>query len=239
VSDIPVSEPAVDEAVSRSLQRARGVAPAVLAGIARSVAGDLRAVTPVAPAWLLAVRLLAACAAVAAAGAAWAGFDGIRGLAPAEGAALLATLAILAIVMARECVARWIPGSRVRLGSGALLAGSCGILGVLFALLFRDHHAEHFVTTGLGCLEQGVLHAIPAALLGAFILRDGFATRPATAALAGGALAGLTGIAFLELHCVNFEAPHQLIWHIAVMPVCAALGALIAWAVTRPASAHS
>jgi len=234
-----VTEPAVDEAVRRSAHRARGVEPAVLAGIARALADDLAAVTPVAPAWLLTVRLLMACAAVAAAGAAWAGFDGIAGLAPSARVVLLATLALLAIVLARECVARWIPGSRVHLGSATLLAGSCAILCVLFALLFRDYRAEHFVTAGLGCLEQGVLHAIPAALLGALVLRRGHATRPATAALAGGALAGLTGIAFLELHCVNFEAPHQLIWHIAVLPVCAALGALIAWLVTRPARAHS
>ena len=34
----------------------------------------------------------------------------------------------------------------------------------------------------------------------------------------------------LELHCVNFEALHVLVWHTAVVPVSAAAGALVGWA---------
>src|ERR1700730_1097245 len=33
----------------------------------------------------------------------------------------------------------------------------------------------------------------------------------------------------LELHCVNFEALHVLVWHTAVVPVSAAAGALVGW----------
>jgi hypothetical protein len=141
---------------------------------------------------------------------------------------------VLAAVVARECVARWIPGSRVRLRAAVLLAGGCGALLLLFGLLFRDYRADHFLTAGLGCLEQGMLRAIPAGILAAVILRRGFAARPVVAALTVGALAGLTGVVFLELHCTNFEAPHQLVWHTAVLPVAAALGALVTWLVTLP-----
>ena len=34
----------------------------------------------------------------------------------------------------------------------------------------------------------------------------------------------------LELHCANFQALHVLVWHTAVVPVSAAAGALVGWA---------
>jgi hypothetical protein len=40
-------------------------------------------------------------------------------------------------------------------------------------------------------------------------------------------LAGLAGLAVLELHCANFEALHVLVWHTLVVPVSAGFGALI------------
>jgi hypothetical protein len=109
---------------------------------------------------------------------------------------------------------------------------------LLYAVLFRDYRAEQFVAVGLGCLKQGVIHAVPAAILGMLVLRRGFATRPVAAALVGGALAGLTGVAFLELHCGNVEAPHRLVWHAGVVPLSAALGALVAWLLARTQRAH-
>jgi len=33
----------------------------------------------------------------------------------------------------------------------------------------------------------------------------------------------------LELHCANFQAAHVLVWHIAVVPLSGAAGALVAW----------
>ncbi|HEY1493964.1 MAG TPA: NrsF family protein, partial [Candidatus Solibacter sp.] len=49
------------------------------------------------------------------------------------------------------------------------------------------------------------------------------------AGFAKGTLAGLAGVTMLELHCTNFEAPHVMVWHIAVLPVSAAIGTLAAW----------
>jgi hypothetical protein len=42
----------------------------------------------------------------------------------------------------------------------------------------------------------------------------------------GGAMAALAGIGMLELHCNNFQALHILVWHTAVLPAGAAIGAL-------------
>jgi hypothetical protein len=57
----------------------------------------------------------------------------------------------------------------------------------------------------------------------------GLAMRGPSAGIAGGTLAGLAGVTALELHCANFQAPHVLLWHTAVVPVSAAAGALVGW----------
>ena len=61
------------------------------------------------------------------------------------------------------------------------------------------------------------------------MLRRGFAVNPPSAGLVAGTLGGLAGVGMLELHCPNFQAAHILAWHTAVVPVSAALGALLGW----------
>ena len=84
---------------------------------------------------------------------------------------------------------------------------------------------------------MGLLAAVPAACMSGLLLRRGFAVNPVAAGLAGGALAGLCGVTMLELHCPNFQALHVLVWHTAVLPGSAALGALVGWALHRYSSA--
>ena len=100
----------------------------------------------------------------------------------------------------------------------------------MFALVFRDYRTDHFISAGVACLLTGLLLAIPAAFLSWLLLRRGFAVNPLAAGLVGGALAGLSGVTMLELHCANFQALHVLVWHTAVVPVSAAAGALVGWA---------
>jgi hypothetical protein len=107
------------------------------------------------------------------------------------------------------------------LSSAALLA--------VFALLFRDYQTHHFISIGIVCLLTGLLHAIPAALFAWLLLRRGFAVNPISAGLVAGVLGGLAGVGMLELHCANFQAAHMLVWHIAVVPLSGAAGALVAW----------
>jgi hypothetical protein len=119
-----------------------------------------------------------------------------------------------------------IPGSRQRISAAALLGTCCAVLLVVFAVLFRDYRTEHFISAGIACLVVGLLHAVPVALLSWLLLRRGFAVNPVAAGVVAGALAGLAGVAMLELHCPNFEALHILVWHVAVVPVSAGLGGL-------------
>ena len=126
-----------------------------------------------------------------------------------------------------------IPGGLRRTSPGALLRfGSAALLAV-FAFLFRDYQTDHFFSIGIVCLLTGLLHAIPAALLGWLLLRRGFAVNPVSAGLVAGVLGGLAGVGMLELHCPNFQAAHVLVWHTAVVPLSGAAGALVGWTVHR------
>ena len=185
---------------------------------------------PLPPPLALTGGLALACAVVAVAAAARAGFYGVEKLGLWDPALIFSTLGILVWVTGKELVSQVIPGSRQNFsGIGLLATISASLLGV-FTLVFRDYRTDHFLAAGSACLVTGVLLAIPAAILSWLVLRRGFAVNPVAAGLAGGALAGLSGVMMLELHCANFQALHVIVWHIAVVPVSAAAGASAGWA---------
>jgi hypothetical protein len=226
-----------DEEIENVLQKASRVPPevepALLRRIADSINVSLRPVRPLPPTGVLIAGLVLICAAVALAAAARLGFSGIETLGLWKSVLILSTLGILVWVAGRELVSQLIPGSR-RIFSGiALLAAISASLLAVFALMFRDYRTEHFLSAGIMCLLTGVLLAIPAAFLSWLLLRRGFAVNSIAAGLVGGALAGLCGVTTLELHCANVQALHILVWHTAVVPVSAAAGALVAWALRR------
>jgi hypothetical protein len=223
-----------DEEVDKVLQRASGVVPpvepALLKRITDSIDPSVRPVRLLAPSWALTGGLALICAAVAVAAAAGMGLYGIEKLSVSARVLIFSTLGILVWVAGKEFVSQLVPGSRRGLGVGAFLTlVSVALLGV-FALVFRDYRADHFISAGVACLLTGLLLAVPAALLSWLLLRRGFAVNSVAAGLVGGALAGLCGVTMLELHCANFQALHVLVWHTAVVPAGAAAGALTGWA---------
>jgi len=209
------------------------VEPALLDRISNSIRPSLRPVHPLPPTWVLASGLVLICAALGLAGAARAGFYGIERMVLSERVLIFSTLGILAWIAAREFVSEWIPGSRRRFTPSMLLTILSAALLTVFAILFRDYHTNHFVSVGVVCLFTGLLHAIPAGLLGWLVLRKGLAVDSVSAGVVGGALAGLAGVAMLELHCPNFEALHVLFWHTAVVPASAALGGAVGLALRK------
>lgn len=224
-----------DEEIEEILQRGsrvpHQVEPALLKRIADSMHASLRPVRPLPPSWVLTGGLILICAAVALAGAARTGFDGIANLGPWERVLIFASLGILAWIAGGALVAELIPGGRHSLSPPVLLTIiTLALLGV-FALLFHNYRADHFISAGIACLLAGSLTALPTALLSWLLLRRGFAVNPIAAGLVGGALAGVSGVAMLELHCANSQALHVLVWHTAVIPVCAGAGALLGWAI--------
>ena len=225
----------IDDILQRAAGSPREVSAQLLERIADSIAPSLRPVRLLPPIWVLSSALGLIGAAVALIGAARAGFQGFEALGFLSRVLILGALAVFIWAAARRAVNEWTPGSPRRLSTGELVATFTVALAVVFALLFDDYRTEHFVPAGLTCLSTGLLHAIPAALIAWWVLRRGCVLDSVSAGLAVGVLAGLAGLAMLELHCANLEALHVLVWHTLVVPVSAGFGALIGWALHRNA----
>jgi hypothetical protein len=231
-----VKDKEIDDVLKETARGEDVLKAETLQRVSDSIKASLRPVRPLPPTWMLAGSLILVCAAVALAGAAHAGFFGIEKMDLLERATIFSTLFVFAWVVGVGLVHEMVPGSRRRIAPGALLAIVSGILLAVFALLFRDYQTSNFFSAGIVCLLTGLLFAVPTALLAWLVLRRGFAVNPVSAGLVTGTLAGLAGLAMLELHCQNFQAAHVLVWHIAVVPLSAAAGALVAWALSRASS---
>ena len=157
------------------------------------------------------------------------GPHGVQKMSAVEIGLIFSVLSIFVWLAAMLCVAEAIPGSRRPTAPWLLLVTGCIALGATFGLLFHDYRTEGFVSQGLPCLTAGLIHALPACLVAWLLLSRGLAVNPVAAGLAKGTLAGLAGVTMLELHCPNFEAPHLMVWHIAVIPISGAAGALVAY----------
>jgi hypothetical protein len=175
--------------------------------------------------------LVLICATVSLVGAARAGFFGFAKMDLLERLSIFPVLILLFWVAADGFVHAMIPGSLRRTSPSAILGFGSAALLALFASLFRDYQTDHFFSIGIVCLLTGLLHAVPAALLGWLLIRRGFAVNPVAAGLMAGVLGGLAGVGMLELHCPNFQAAHVLVWHTAVVPLSGAVGALVGWMV--------
>jgi hypothetical protein len=219
----------IDDVLRKATQAPDNVDPRLLGQIGDLIKPSLHPVRPLPPVWLLAGSLVLACAAVSLVGAARAGFFGLAKMSLLERSLVFPALGCIACLVAIGFVHQMIPASRIRVSPRALLAFSSVALLAVFGDLFRDYHTEHFFSAGIVCLFTGLLHAVPAGFLIWLILRRGFAVNATSAGVVAGTLAGLAGVGLLELHCPNFQAAHILIWHTAVIPVSAALGALLGW----------
>ncbi len=138
-------------------------------------------------------------------------------------------IALLAAVLAGIVIDAMIPGSRRVLSPLAGAAAAALLLCTATLLLFPDFDMARFVARGIPCLRLGTLCAIPGGLAAWALMRRGFVTNPPHAAMGGGALAGLLGIAVLALHCPILSAPHIIVWHVGVIAVTSVAGALAGW----------
>jgi len=210
-----VKDEDIDDVLKKAARAPHDPKRETLERVAASINPSLRPVRPLPQTWVMTGELVLVCAARA-------GFFGFAKMDLVERALIFPVLVMFACVAGNEFVHAMIPGSLRRVSSGALMGlGTVGLLGV-FALLFRDYRTDHFVSVGIVCLLTGLLHAIPAALLGWLLLLRGFAVDSVSAGLAAGTLGGLAGVGLLELHCPNFQAAHVLVWHTAVVPLSGA-----------------
>jgi len=219
----------IDDVLNRAAGASPEVDPALLESISRSVVSSLAPVRPLPRKSVLVAAATAICVAVGVGGAAMLGMHGIETMNPVQAGVIFPVLGVLIWLASRVSVSEMSPGSP----RGAApwvwpAAGSLTLLAV-FAILFQEYRTERFVSQGLTCLKAGLLHAIPTALATWLLLRRGFAVSPIASGLALGTLAGLAGVMMLELHCVNFAAPHVMLWHTAVLPLSGILAASAVW----------
>ena len=219
----------IDDILKHAAGASPDIDPAVLERVTESLASSLHPVRPMAASWVLVSALVLVCGCVAIAGAVLLGPYGIGKMSALEITLILPVVGSLIWLAAVASVREMIPGSSHPFAQWVVPAGSSLALVAVFALAFDHYGTERFVPQGLKCLSAGLLFALPAALAGWLVLSRGFAVNQIAAGLAQGVLAGLAGIGMLELHCANFEGPHQMLWHVAVLPLCGAAGVLAVW----------
>lgn len=200
------------------------------AGVRRAqdaILGDLRPVHPLGPPWRTALLFFAVIAAIAILAGLILGPHGFHVLSAADRTLIFSGLLVVAAIGSVAAERSMRPASGpVRAVAAFLLA--IGAFPALFALLFRGYSTLHFVHEGIPCLVAGLCVSIPAGLLLLPLLRRGFVLDRRQAALACGTLAGLAGLAMLEIHCPNLKAIHVMVWHVAVVVVSAGVAWLIA-----------
>lgn len=203
--------------------------PARLAQVREKFAASASPVRPLPSNGTLTAAIVAVFAVLAIALAAPFGYHGFAKMSTAAVCVDYSAIALLAAVLAGIVISAMIPGSRRVLSSLAGAAAAALLLCTATLLLFPDFDMTRFVARGIPCLRLGTLCAIPGGLAVWALMRRGFVTDSMRAAMAGGALAGLLGIAVLALHCPIFTAPHIIVWHVGVIVVTSIAGALAGW----------
>jgi hypothetical protein len=224
----------IDNILKRAAEALPQVHPAVVDRAAAAVASRAGAVRPVPPPWVWKCGLFLIWVLVAAGGGIALGLHGIAKMSALESVTIFAELGILTWLAVGACVTEITPGSRRIVAPWILGLAGCAALAAVFALLFSDYAMERFVAHGMTCLTAGLLFAVPVWIAAAWMLHRGFPVNPAASGTAKGILAGLAGVAMLELHCGNLEAPHVMVWHTGVLIISVAAGAVLGATVGRP-----
>jgi hypothetical protein len=213
--------------VIRGLQQGPAFAPLSTEEVQRIADLTLRDVKPVKrlmPEGLLVALLLAIACAAAWVGVTIMGLGGWNALHWAQRFAVFACVAIdiglLAVSVSRQIV----PGSRLVIAPGWLVAAAIASLAIVFGGLFRPIPEATFVATGLFCLKVGVAFAIPVGVLASSLLVRGAILNAVLTGLTAGALAGATALSVLELFCPNLNVNHKVVWHLGAVIVSSLLG---------------
>jgi hypothetical protein len=207
--------------------------PARVARIRKSFAESAAPVRPLpsnASMMLAAVAVFTALAIVLAAPL---GFPGFLAMSTADRVADYTTILLLAAVLSGGLAEQTIPGSRRAIHPGAAVLAAILLLSLTAALRFPEFAMNNFVVRGIPCLRAGLICAIPGGILAWAAMRRGFVTNPAPAGIAGGAFAGLVGVAVLALHCPIFNAGHIIAWHLGALAIASLTGGILARAIVK------
>jgi hypothetical protein len=135
---------------------------------------------------------------------------------------LAATGALLAFSLVRQMR----PAAKHARSSALLSVGFFVLLLLIMAVIFKPAQESGFVRQGLACFRTGMSFAVPAAFLFSLLLLRGAALSPWLTGATAGGLAGLVGLAALEIHCPDLNVYHIVVWHVSVTLVCIVAGLL-------------
>lgn len=145
-----------------------------------------------------------------------------------------AVATLLAVAAYREVVpGRALPARRL-----------LGLIGLGFALAFGITLLSWWVSPfpvppgamgrwARGCFRLSFRDGLPLLALMVILAARGYLARPALAGALAGTAAGLLNDAGWRLMCAVSDPQHVLFGHMTVVPVLAALGAALTWAVAR------
>jgi Negative regulator of sigma F len=221
--------------VMASASRPQAFPAGVRDRVRSSIPATIAPIRPLAPAALWIILFLLLFAGIGIGAAARSGIYGWLVL------SMAARILIFSVLLAVSVWAAFATAHQMRPGSGGTRSGTLLLLALLsmeivFFLVFDDYSLGQFFRAGLRCLGLGMLVAVPAGLGVCLLVRRGYILAPISAGCSIGALAGLTGLFALELHCPILTIPHVAIWHAAVVAVSAALGAAGGWIGSRTRS---
>jgi hypothetical protein len=188
--------------------------PELLDRIKTRLLADLKPAKPLPPARVLVFALMLILVVIAAVGGAALGIAGWRALSRLQKSAVFPALAAGAGVLA--CTTAWLmaPGTRLTRSPYLHVFAVLGLMAAICITLFDPHEESTFISTGLVCLKIGLECAVSATVLFWLLLRRGSILNPMLMGATVGALAGLSGLAVLELFCPNLNEYHILVWHL-------------------------
>jgi len=185
------------------------------------IEADLKPVRPLAPESLY-LAFLAGVFVVACLASFYfiPGVNGWKVLSNLQRPAVFAPLLLSAGVLAFFLVRQMTPGAAHTRDTAAWGAGLLLLLAVLVAVLFRPQPESTFLADNVTCFIGGMKFAIPAGVATGLVLIRGAGLMPRLAGAAAGALAGLAGLAVLEIHCPILNVYHIVVAHISVVLAC-------------------
>jgi hypothetical protein len=188
--------------------------PELLDRIEARLLADLKPAKPLPPARVLTSTLMFTIVVVAAVGSAALGIAGWRALSLLQKNSVFPALAAGAGVLAYTAVWLMVPGTRLTRSPYLYVLAVLGLMAAICITVFDPREESTFVSTGLVCIRIGLECAVSATVLFWLLLRRGSILNPMLMGATVGALAGLSGLAVLELFCPNLNEYHILVWHL-------------------------
>jgi hypothetical protein len=196
--------------------------------IESALTSDLKPVRTLAPAGVYAAGFGGIFLAVCIIGWYSVGQRGWHALSGVPRGLIFASLAGITALLVFSLVRQMTPAATHARNTALFGAAIFVLLLAMMTAMFHPLQESAFVRSGLACFRIGMTFAIPGALLFTLLLLRGAALSPALTGATAGGLAGLIGLAVLEVHCPNLDLYHILVWHVSVTIICALAGSGIA-----------